>query len=128
LQNREEKRVKVLWILDELWIPNPNTADACQEFANRIKPYLERDPNLIVKIYGDPAGSARQTAAGPGAKSDWEIVRREMQRLRKGGCDFIVMEYVNGNRGKDEAGGTCLPPAGPGESDRDNHEDAYDPA
>ncbi len=82
LQNREEKRVKFLWVLDELWIPNSNTADACQEFANRIKSYLERDPNLIVKIYGDPAGSARQTAAGPGAKSDWEIVRREMQRLR----------------------------------------------
>jgi hypothetical protein len=34
-----------------------------------------------VKIYGDASGSARQTAAGPGAKSDWEIVRREMKRL-----------------------------------------------
>lgn len=82
LQNREGKRVKFLWVLDEMFLPNSNTAAACQEFHNRIKPYLDRDPNLIVKIYGDASGSARQTAGGPGAKSDWEIVRREMQRLR----------------------------------------------
>jgi Terminase large subunit, T4likevirus-type, N-terminal len=82
LQNRDEKRIKTLRILGELWIPNSNTADACQEFANRIDPYLDRTPNLMVKIYGDASGSARQTAGSAGSKSDWEIVRREMQRLR----------------------------------------------
>src|SRR5450759_785420 len=81
LANRDEKRIKTLRILDEIWIPNSNTADACQEFYNRILPYLDRDPNLTVKIYGDASGSARQTAAGAGAKSDWEIVRREMKRF-----------------------------------------------
>jgi Terminase large subunit, T4likevirus-type, N-terminal len=81
LVNRDEKRIKTLRILDEIWIPNSNTADACQEFATRILPYLDRDPNLQVKIYGDASGSARQTAAGAGAKSDWEIVRREMKRM-----------------------------------------------
>jgi Terminase large subunit, T4likevirus-type, N-terminal len=81
LVNRDEKRVKTLRIFDELWLSNSNTAEACGEFYNRIEPYLERNPNLTVKIYGDASGSARQTAAGPGAKSDWEIVRREMKRF-----------------------------------------------
>jgi hypothetical protein len=81
LVNRDEKRIKTLRIMDELWLSNSNTAEACGEFCNRILPYLDRNPNLTVKIYGDASGSARQTAAGPGAKSDWEIVRREMKRM-----------------------------------------------
>jgi len=53
LRNEEEKRVKTLRILDEIWIPHSHTAEACQEFVDRIEKFLDRHPNLTVKIYDD---------------------------------------------------------------------------
>lgn len=62
-------------VLDELYLMNSNTPAACQEFANRTERFLAPQRRLSVALYGDAAGSARQTASA-GAASDWEVIRR----------------------------------------------------
>lgn len=74
---RRFQRAKVL---DEIWIQNATTLQACEEFGNRTLPWASRvHGGLAVNIYGDASGEARQTA-GAGAPSDWETVRQWFAR------------------------------------------------
>jgi hypothetical protein len=63
----------VLQVIDELYLPNSNTPDACEAFHKKASQYFRGFP-IQVNIYGDPSGNARQTA-GAGAQSDWQAVR-----------------------------------------------------
>jgi Terminase large subunit, T4likevirus-type, N-terminal/Terminase RNaseH-like domain len=71
------RRVLVVSVLDELFLADSNTPEACQEFVERTKEYvrLSETGQLMVQIYGDASGSRRQTAVGAGANSDWAVIR-----------------------------------------------------
>ena len=62
---RRFQRAKVL---DEIWIRNAPTLQACEEFGNRTLPWASRvHGGLAVNIYGDASGEARQTARRRGS-------------------------------------------------------------
>lgn len=71
-------RSAVVHVLDELFIPNCSTPQACEEFYNRTERY-RRGRTLIVNVYGDATGSKRQTA-NAGAESDWQTIREFFAR------------------------------------------------
>ena len=74
------RRFQRAHVLDEIWIQNATTLQACEEFGNRTHQWAEHARGgLQVAIYGDASGGARQTA-GSGAPSDWETVRQWFNR------------------------------------------------
>lgn len=60
-------------VLDEISLPNSNTPEACNEFAERVRKWT-RGNTVSVHIYGDPAGSARDTTSHTSA-SDWQVIK-----------------------------------------------------
>jgi hypothetical protein len=69
---------KHVYILDELVLPNSNTAAACEAFFSRVwgwRSQLQFHPKVCV--YGDATGNARRTSA---VRTDWEIVRDFFKR------------------------------------------------
>ena len=75
---RREYRVNVF---DEIHIANSNTPEACEEFARRVDAISRRGQPTIY-VYGDASGSARHTAAGAGANSDWAVIREFFRNQR----------------------------------------------
>jgi hypothetical protein len=70
------KRELRIHVIDELYLPNSHTAEACEEFVARTQQYRSSWRNdLVVYIYGDASGSQRQRAAGAGSNSDWAVIR-----------------------------------------------------
>jgi hypothetical protein len=65
-------------VIDELFLPNCNTTQACEEFVNHTQKYAQ-GRTLQVICYGDATGSRRQTAGG-GSHSDWQAVREYFAR------------------------------------------------
>lgn len=63
--------VEVLWI-DEIYIKNSNTVEACQEFKERYP--NSRHHNQLF-IYGDATGKARHTSSNI---TNWQIIRNEL--------------------------------------------------
>jgi hypothetical protein len=63
-----------IYFIDELFLRNSNTVEACQEFERKVLP-LAGNWQLQVYVYGDATCSARQRAAGAGADSDWAVIR-----------------------------------------------------
>jgi len=61
-------------ILDEMFLRDSNTPEACEEFVERCRQYTRPNP-LVVYVYGDASGSARQRAVGAGANSDWAVIK-----------------------------------------------------
>ena len=69
-------------VLDEIVLPDSNLGEVCNEFARRARDLVGLR-RIEVRIYGDPAGSARSHAGN----SDWEIVR---QILNREGIDYSM--------------------------------------
>lgn len=80
------RRSVVVHVLDEIVLPNSNTQAACDEFARRVEPWIARQGQVSLKLYGDAAGGARSTAG----KSDYQIIR-EFFRQR---AEFQVSYHV----------------------------------
>jgi hypothetical protein len=59
-------------ILDELVLPDSNTAAACNAFLLRIGKIARLSPQTRIDIYGDATGTGRHTAA---SRTDWEIIK-----------------------------------------------------
>lgn len=51
-------------VLDEICLRNANIYDACREFVARTERWIKPGSQMLVHLYGDPAGSAR-SHAGP---------------------------------------------------------------
>jgi hypothetical protein len=62
-------------VIDELFLHNSNTAEACEEFVNHTRDYRRNGVPLTVSVYGDATGRQRKTAAGAGAQSDWAVIK-----------------------------------------------------
>jgi len=78
LEMLQGMRSGVINVLDELFLPNSSTPQACEEFYNRTQAF-RRGRQLNVIVYGDATGSARQTASA-GAESDWQTIRNFFAR------------------------------------------------
>lgn len=70
------RRSSVVHVLDEIVLPNSNTQEACDEFARRVAPWIARQGQVSLKLYGDAAGGARSTAG----RSDYQIIREFFRR------------------------------------------------
>jgi len=70
------RRSSIVHVLDEIVLPNSNTQEACEEFQRRTAPWIARQGQISVKLYGDAAGGARSTAG----KSDYQIIREFFRR------------------------------------------------
>jgi len=81
----------VLYILDELVLPNSNTLAACEEFLDRTKG-LAGNP-LNVYVYGDASGGGRDSAA---SRTDWQIVREFFGRYPDRFSASFRVPSVNG--------------------------------
>jgi hypothetical protein len=66
-------------VLDELYLRDCNTVQACEEFVNHTEKYRSSTRPIQVICYGDASGSARQTASA-GSRSDWQTVREYFAR------------------------------------------------
>ena len=83
---RYGRSVRVMQVLEEILLPNSNTAEMCEAFVNRVRNWGQCAQPYTVRIYGDAAGAARSTAG----RSDYEIIR-QFFRLQS---DFHVSYHV----------------------------------
>lgn len=67
-----QTKLKEIYVIDEIYIKNSNTVDACQEFKNR---YLNHSASLV--LYGDATGRARHTDSNI---TNWKIIENELSR------------------------------------------------
>ena len=65
-------------VLDEIVLPDSNTPQMCDEFANRLDTLLH-GMRAEVHVYGDATANRRDTR---GAQSDWELVRKFLTNAR----------------------------------------------
>lgn len=86
-----EDGLKEIYFVDEIYLKNSNTEQACKEFKVRYP-----DHNSGIVLYGDATGSQRHTSSHV---SDWKIIKDE---LRFYGVD------------------SCVPFSNPAEKDRVN--------
>jgi hypothetical protein len=93
---RDEQWVHVL---DEIVLPNSNTAAACEAFLQRAEPWLMRSSlPLKVEVYGDATGDARRSSA---SRTDWQLVRdflsanRYRAEFHQGSSNPPVRDRVN---------------------------------
>jgi hypothetical protein len=70
------RRSMIVHVLDEIVLPNSNTQESCDEFQRRTAPWIARQGQVSLKLYGDAAGGARSTAG----KSDYQIIREFFRR------------------------------------------------
>jgi len=75
-----QRDAEMVYILDELVLPDSNTLAACEEFLKRTEAWV-RSSNLPIQLnlYGDATGDARKTA---GSRTDWQMIRELFQRYR----------------------------------------------
>lgn len=61
-------------VLQEMALPDCGTLDACHEFVNRTRKYVNmaRGKRVPLEIYGDVSGNQRSTN---GDQTDWQIVK-----------------------------------------------------
>ncbi len=76
-------------VLQEMYLPDCSTYEACQEFINRSRRYVNaaRGRRVALEIYGDVSGNQGHTS---GDQTDWEIVRQFFQRYP----EFLVTYHV----------------------------------
>lgn len=67
-----------VWIVDEIYQPNSNTVQICDELERRYWRHVDKERQIC--IYPDPAGSTRQSARG---ESDLDIFRQRGFRYIK---------------------------------------------
>jgi Terminase large subunit, T4likevirus-type, N-terminal len=58
-------------VLEELILPDSNTAAACEEFLSRTAKWFSGTPSAVC-VYGDSTGEQRRTSA---SRTDWQIVK-----------------------------------------------------
>ncbi len=87
LNNRVHREVE---ILDEICLLNAYTANVCDEFLDRAMK-ITKDRQVVVHLFGDPAGNQRRSSASEAAPNDWVQVR---QFLRRNSRSFIVYDHV----------------------------------
>ena len=75
--NPGTKLKEVYWI-DEIYLRNSNTVEACQEFRNR---YFNHQSSLY--LYGDATGKARSTTSNV---TNWKIIKDELARYNPISC------------------------------------------
>jgi len=68
-----------VYVIDEIYLRNSNTYEACAEFAERYK-----DHRMGVSLYGDATGRARSTSSN---LTNYEIIRQELSQ-------FHIRDYV----------------------------------
>jgi len=69
---------EMVYILDELVLPDSNTLATCEEFLKRTEAWVRSSVLPIqLNLYGDATGDARKTA---GSRSDWQMTREFFQR------------------------------------------------
>ncbi len=68
------EKLITLEVLQEMCLPNSNTREACQEFVNRSKRYVNaaRGRRVPLHIYGDVSGNKHSTN---GDSTDYELIR-----------------------------------------------------
>jgi hypothetical protein len=69
---RYDRSLRMVQVLEEIVLPNSNTAEMCEAFASRVRSWGRCGQPINVRIYGDAAGAARSTAG----RSDHEIIRQ----------------------------------------------------
>jgi hypothetical protein len=69
---RYDRSLRMVQVLEEIVLPNSNTAEMCEAFASRVRSWGRCGQPINVRIYGDAAGAARSTAG----RSDYEIIRQ----------------------------------------------------
>lgn len=67
-----QSKLKEVYVIDEIYLKNSNTIDACQEFKNR---YPNHNAGLV--LYGDATGRARHTDSNV---TNWKIIELELSR------------------------------------------------
>jgi Terminase large subunit, T4likevirus-type, N-terminal/Terminase RNaseH-like domain len=77
---------KMVQVLEEIVLPNSNTAEMCEAFVSRVRSWGRGVQPHAVRIYGDAAGAARSTAG----RSDYEIIRQFFRTQ----SDFQVSYHV----------------------------------
>lgn len=60
-------------VFDEIYLESSNTAEACEEFGNRMRPYLTGS-TVQVQVYLDASGRQRSHTTA-GSPSDWDTLR-----------------------------------------------------
>ncbi len=83
---RYGRRRVTVHVLDEIVLPNSNTAELCQAFLSRIRGWTNGPGLTAIRVYGDAAGSARKTVG----KSDYEIIRESFR-----GAGGFTVTYHN---------------------------------
>jgi len=67
----------MVYVFDEIVLPDANTEFACQAFLERVEPIYRRIPShlrpITVHVYGDASGNQKRTSA---SATDWAIVRK----------------------------------------------------
>ena len=72
LSGRRNLRLNVI---DELYLANSNTPEACEEFVRRIEKWQSWRGPMTVYVYGDATGNKRTSVVGAGANTDWNAVK-----------------------------------------------------
>lgn len=84
LTNKTRKTIRVL---QELSLPNSTTLEACAEFVERTKGYVEEAGGHInLRIYGDRSGDSRKTSG----ETDYISIREFFRRHR----EFSVTTHI----------------------------------
>ena len=74
----DEQGLRVVYAIDEIFIKNCNTADACKEFKARYPNH-----NAGIVLYGDATGRARHTDSNV---TNWMIINEELGRYGITSC------------------------------------------
>lgn len=68
----EQTKLKEIYVIDEIFLRNSNTIEACREFKERYPNH-----NTGITLYGDATGRARHTASNI---TNWMIIESELAR------------------------------------------------
>jgi hypothetical protein len=68
----------VVYVLDEMILPDSNTLAACEELLSRTRKWAGGMP-LAIDVYGDATGEQHRTSA---SRTDWQIVKEFFGRYQ----------------------------------------------
>lgn len=69
---KNDKGLAEVFVIDEIYLRNSNTVEACNEFKNRFPNH-----NSGIILYGDATGQARHTSSNV---TNWAIIKNELSR------------------------------------------------
>jgi len=71
---------EMVYILDELVLPDSDTVSACEEFLERTRVWVAQSYGPVqLNIYGDATGDGRRSSA---SRTDWQLVNEFFSRYR----------------------------------------------